>query len=81
MPFDIAVGDIITTKKNHPCGSYEFEIMRVGMDFRIKCLGCEKQIWIERRKFEKRIKKIIREGQQIEKKEITYSNEQKNVEL
>ena len=75
MPLDIAVGDIITTKKSHPCGSHEFEIMRVGMDFRIKCIGCEKQIWIERRKFEKRIKKISREGEAIEKKEISYKND------
>lgn len=75
MPFDISVGDTITTKKNHPCGSYDFEIMRVGMDFRIKCLGCGKQIWIERRKLEKRIKKISRDGQLIEKKEITFTKE------
>jgi len=71
MPLDISVGDIITTKKNHPCGSYDFEIMRVGIDFRIKCCGCEKQIWIERRNLEKRIKKISRDGETIEKKQIT----------
>lgn len=75
MPFDILVGDIITAKKNHPCGSYEFEIMRTGMDFRIRCLGCDKQIWIERRKFEKRIKKILRGDEFVEKVEIKYPKE------
>jgi hypothetical protein len=60
MPLNLLVGDIITTKKNHPCGSHDFEVMRTGIDFRIKCLGCEKQIWIERRNLEKRIKKIKR---------------------
>lgn len=75
MPLEILVGDIVTTKKNHPCGSFDFEIMRTGIDFRVRCLGCEKQIWIERRKFEKRIKKISRNGEFVEKKEITYSNE------
>ncbi len=75
MPLEISVGDKVSTKKSHPCGSHDFEIMRVGIDFRIKCLGCEKQIWIERRKFEKRIKKIIRNGEQVEKTEITVSKD------
>ena len=61
MPMNLNVGDIVQVKKNHPCGSNQFEIMRIGMDFRVKCLGCEKQIWISRVKFEKRIKKIINE--------------------
>lgn len=58
MPMDLKVGDIVETKKNHPCGSNQFEILRVGMDFRIKCMKCEKQIWIERPNLEKRIKKV-----------------------
>ncbi len=58
MPMDLKVGDIVETKKSHPCGSNQFEILRVGMDFRIKCMKCEKQIWIERPNLEKRIKKV-----------------------
>lgn len=58
MPMDLNVGDIIQTRKQHPCGNNRFEIMRTGMDFRIKCLECNKQIWISRPKLEKRIKKI-----------------------
>ena len=34
------VGDVIRMKKPHPCGSYEWEILRVGADFRLKCAGC-----------------------------------------
>lgn len=60
MPMDLKVGDVVETKKSHPCGSSQFEILRVGMDFRIKCLKCEKQIWIERPNLEKRIKKVIK---------------------
>lgn len=59
MPMDLKVGDVVETKKSHPCGSNQFEILRVGMDFRIKCMKCEKQIWIERPNLEKRIKKVI----------------------
>lgn len=56
---DISVGDIVQTKKNHPCGSNQWEILRIGMDFRVKCLGCEHMIMLPRNKFEKSIKKII----------------------
>lgn len=59
MPMDLRLGDIIQVKKSHPCGSNEFEIMRTGIDFRIRCLGCDKQVWIPRVKLEKRIKKIV----------------------
>lgn len=60
MPLDLKVGDVVETKKNHPCGSNQFEIQRVGMDFRIRCVKCDKQIWIERPNLEKRIKKVHR---------------------
>ncbi len=58
MPMLLNVGDIIETRKQHPCGGNRFEIMRTGIDFRIKCLKCQKQIWISRTKLEKRIKKV-----------------------
>lgn len=58
MPMKIDVGDLIYTKKPHPCGSNQFEITRIGMDFRMKCTGCGKEVWITRVKLEKRIKKI-----------------------
>lgn len=59
MPMKLEVGDIVELKKQHPCGSKSFEILRTGADFRIKCLGCEKQIWLDRPELERRIKKII----------------------
>ncbi len=59
MPMDLRLGDIIEVKKNHPCGNNQFEIMRTGIDFRIRCLKCNKQVWITRVKLEKRIKKIL----------------------
>ena len=40
------VGDIVTLKKGHPCGSKEWEILRVGADFRLKCMGCGHQIMV-----------------------------------
>lgn len=59
MPMRLEVGDHIQTKKKHPCGNTIFKICRIGMDFRIECIHCKRQIWIERTKLEKRIKKVI----------------------
>lgn len=55
---DIKVGDILTMKKNHPCGGKEFEVLRVGMDFKIKCLKCGHVAMLPRAKAEKNIKQI-----------------------
>lgn len=55
---DIHVGDIITLKKTHPCGSYDWEVLRTGIDFRIKCQGCGHMVMIPRVKLEKNVKKV-----------------------
>ncbi len=50
------LGDIVRLKKQHPCGSHEWEILRTGMDFRLKCQGCGHLILIPRAKFEKMVR-------------------------
>lgn len=60
---DVRVGDILTLKKQHPCGSTRFQVLRIGMDFRIKCEGCGHEIMTARSNIEKRIKKIERKDQ------------------
>lgn len=52
------VGDIVRLKKKHPCGSFEWEILRVGADFRLKCAGCGHHIMIPRKQVEKNTKEI-----------------------
>lgn len=59
---DIRVGDIITMKKKHPCGCDRFTVLRIGADFRIKCLECGREVMLERVKVEKNIRKLSREG-------------------
>lgn len=56
---DIQIGDVVTLKKQHPCGSKEWEVLRVGMDFRLKCLGCEHQVMISRKQVEKNIRQVV----------------------
>lgn len=55
---DIQVGDRVEMKKPHPCGSKEFEILRIGMDFRLRCVGCGHEFLAPRRKIEKNIRKV-----------------------
>ena len=61
---DIQVGDILTMKKNHPCGCNTFEVIRSGMDFKLKCQKCEHVVMTPRLKAEKNIKKVVREGKE-----------------
>lgn len=56
---EYSVGDIVHMKKAHPCGSNDWEILRVGADFRIKCCGCGHMVMLARVKFEKSVKKIV----------------------
>lgn len=55
---DIKVNDLIEVKKEHPCGSKEFRVLRIGMDFKIKCEKCGREIMLPRFKVEKSIRKI-----------------------
>lgn len=59
---DINVGDIVKLKKEHPCGSKEWEVLRIGADFRLKCLGCEHQIMVPRKTVEKNVREIKKKG-------------------
>ena len=61
---DIAVGDTILTRKKHPCGASSFEVLRVGMDFKIRCTGCGREVMLPRAKIEKNIKKVVKPAQQ-----------------
>lgn len=56
---ELHLGDIAVMKKNHPCGGNTFEITRVGMDVKLKCLTCGHEIMLPRRKAEKAIKRVV----------------------
>lgn len=59
---DIQVNDFIITKKQHPCGESRFLVLRVGMDFKIRCTGCGREVFLPRAKIERNIKKVMRNG-------------------
>ncbi len=58
---NVQAGDRVEMKKPHPCGGNTFEILRVGMDFKIRCLTCGREVMAPRKKIEKSIRKIIGE--------------------
>ena len=58
---DIQVGDKLRMKKAHPCGSTQWEILRVGMDIKLRCLGCGHELMLPRSKAEKSIRRILAE--------------------
>lgn len=59
MPMNLQLNDVIELKKQHPCGSKQWKILRVGADFRIQCNGCGHKVMISRVHLEKRIKKVL----------------------
>ena len=61
---NIAVGDTLVMKKKHPCGENRFLVLRIGMDFKLRCVGCGHEIMIPRAKAEQGVRKIEAAGQQ-----------------
>lgn len=61
---DVCVGDILEMKKPHPCGGKAFLVLRVGMDFRLRCVRCGREVMVPRVKIEKSIKKIERKDEE-----------------
>ena len=58
---DVRLQDILVMKKAHPCGSKEWQVLRTGMDFRLRCQGCGHEVLLPRSKAERNIREILRE--------------------
>lgn len=63
MAIKYSIGDMVQTRKKHPCGSDIWEVIRIGADFKIKCQTCGRIVMLDRESFEKRVKKKIEENQ------------------
>ncbi|MBQ4383936.1 MAG: DUF951 domain-containing protein [Firmicutes bacterium] len=62
---DVREQDVLRLKKPHPCGSYTWLVLRVGIEFRLRCEGCGHEVILPREKAEKRVRRIVRDGQEI----------------
>lgn len=59
MILEIRTGDTVRLRKPHPCGSYEWEIVRVGADIGLRCLKCRRKVLLQRSTFERRMKELV----------------------
>ena len=62
MAIEIRLGDVVRLKKKHPCGGYEWQVVRLGADIEIRCLKCQRQVFLERSIFERRVRAFISRG-------------------
>jgi hypothetical protein len=62
MVMEIKLGDVVRLKKIHPCGGYDWEVVRLGADIGIKCLKCERRVLLTRSVFEHRVKSFVKQG-------------------
>lgn len=60
MAVQIEMGDIVRLRKKHPCGSSEWEVVRLGLDIGLVCQGCGRRILLPRSKFNKQVKTVVR---------------------
>jgi hypothetical protein len=68
--------DIVQTRKEHPCGSNEWEVIRLGADVKMKCQGCSRIIMLTRGEFEKAVKKVVKSAED----ELNFETMNKNVD-
>jgi len=63
MAQDVQVNDLVRLRKPHPCGSYEWQVVRIGADIGLKCQACGRRVLLDRRTFNKRVKTVIRRAE------------------
>jgi hypothetical protein len=59
---ELEFGDVVRMRKPHPCGGYEWQVVRLGADIGLVCLTCGRRIMLDRRSLRNRMKKIVRKG-------------------
>jgi hypothetical protein len=60
------LGDIVEMKKQHPCGTNAWKVIRMGADIRIKCTGCDHSVLLPRLEFERKMKKVLNSSQSLD---------------
>ena len=59
-PLDINLGDVVQMRKPHPCGSYDWRVVRIGADIGMRCAKCDHKVLLPRSEFERRVKKLVK---------------------
>ena len=62
MPLELHLDDVLRLRKPHPCGGYDWRVVRLGADIGLVCLTCGRRVLLTRREVEKRTKQIVLHG-------------------
>ncbi len=66
MPQDLRLDDVLRLRKPHPCGGYEWRVVRLGADIGLVCVTCGRRVMLTRRELEKRTKAMVSRGPAVE---------------
>ena len=75
-PLQVVLGDVVRLRKPHPCGSYEWTVVRLGADIGLRCHGCNRRVLLPRRELEKRLKAFVSRGPAWELAEALLAEQQ-----
>jgi hypothetical protein len=78
MPTEFRMGDVVRLRKPHPCGGFEWEIVRLGADIGLRCRVCGRRVLLDRRTLEKRLKEFVSRGEPIdpEKERLIFGEDE-----
>ncbi len=63
MPVELNLDDVVRLRKPHPCGGYDWRVVRLGADIGLRCLTCGRRVLLPRRELEKRLKAVVERSQ------------------
>jgi len=72
---DFRMADVLRLRKQHPCGGYEWQVVRLGADIGIKCNGCGHRVLLDRRTLEKRLKAFVSRGPELDPEQVRIALE------
>jgi hypothetical protein len=77
MPEDFRMGDVVQLRKPHPCGAFQWQIVRLGADIGLRCLGCDRRVLLERGTLERRLKTFVSRGEplDVEKERLLFGKD------
>ncbi len=70
MPLEFRMGDVLRLRKPHPCGSFEWEVTRLGADIGLRCRECGRRLMLERRTLERRLRDFVSRGEPIDEEKM-----------
>jgi hypothetical protein len=70
-PLEFRVGDVLRMRKSHPCGGFEWSVLRIGADIGVKCQTCGRRLMLPRRELERRMKHFVVRGPEVEERSVS----------